>query len=187
MKRSHSFIYLLAGCLLFSACTQETNSSENSKISLSPEQLKIKEAWKSSHDWVKQITSSDTLIIRNTQWGVALDEINEKIELSESQPDHGKSYSLYFDNSDLNFVDISYIPNNDGKLKEIDLDIYVEEMPQVGQLRQSLSSYFDVKFGPSVTKGTKTLWNQNKNTQVELEDVSTSKDPGIKVILKSKS
>ncbi len=119
--------------------------------------------------------------------GVTLDEINEKIELSESQPEHGKSYSLYFDDSDLNFVDISYIPNNDGKLHEIDLDIYVEEMPQVGQLRQSLSSYFDVKFGPSVTKGTKTLWNQNKNTQDELEDVSTSKDPGIKVILKSKS
>jgi len=173
--------------MLFSACNKDTNSSENAKITMSPEQLKIKEAWKSSNDWVKQITSSDSLVIRNTQWGVTLDEIKEKIELSESQPDHGKSYSLYFDDSDLNFVDISYIPNKEGKLSEIDLDIYVEEMPQVGQLRQSLSSYFNVKFGPSVTKGNKTIWNQNKNTQVELQDVSTSKDPGIKVILKSKS
>ena len=187
MKRSHSYIYILAGCMLLSACTKDTNSSENAKITLSPEQLKIKEAWKSSSDWVKQITSSDTLVIRNTQWGVGMDKINEKIELSESQPAQGKSYSLYFDDSDLNFVDISYLPNKDGKLNEIDLDIYVEEMPQVGQLRSSLSTYFDAKFGPSITKGNKTHWNQNKNTQVELEDVSTSKDPGIKVILKSKS
>lgn len=186
MKSSYALICLLVG-LILSACNKDTNSSENAKLSLSPEQIKIKEAWNASSDWVKQITSSDTLVIRNTQWGVALDEIKEKIELSESQPAQGKSYSLYFDDSDLNFVDIVYIPNKDGKLNEIDLDIYVEEMPQVGQLRASISNYFDAKFGPSVTKGNKTQWNQNKNTQVELEDVSTSKDPGIKVVLKAKS
>jgi hypothetical protein len=186
MKSTHVIIYFLAFSLLFSSCNQDTTSSENEKLSLSPEQIKIKETWNSSSDWVKQITLSDTLVIRNTQWGVAIDEIKEKIKLSDSQPPHGKSYSLYFDDSDLNFVDIVYIPNKAGKLDEIDLDIFVEEIPKVGQLRESISNYFDAKFGPSETKGNKTQWNQNKNTQVELEDMSTSKDPGIRVILKSK-
>jgi hypothetical protein len=115
-----------------------------------------------------------------------ISQIQESVELAESQPTSGKSYSLYFDDSDLNFADITYIGNDQGKLNEIDLDIYVEENAQVIELQSSIKTYFDVKFGPSKTARKKTLWSQNKNTQVELEDVSTSKDPGIKIILKAK-
>ena len=87
----------------------------------------------------------------------------------------------------MNFVDISYLPNAQGQLSEIDLDIYVEENAQVSELQKGIKEYFDVKFGASNTTGKKTTWNQNKNTQVEMEDVSTSKDPGIKIVLKAKS
>ncbi len=187
MMRPFKFVFVLASSLLFCACNKDTSSAENSQISLSPDQLKIKEAWNASSDWVKQITGSDTLIIRRSKWGMNLDQIHEKIDLSESQPADGKSYSLYFDESDLNFVDIAYLEDKNGKLNEVDLDIYVEELTQVKQLRSSFTAYFDAKFGPSVTKGKRTQWDQNKNTQVELEDVSTPKDPGIKIILKAKS
>lgn len=186
MKLPLSFICLFSGTILFCACNKEKDASETAQLSLAPEQIKIKEAWNASSDWVKQITLSDTLIIRNTQWGLDLSRIQEKIELSESQPAQGKSYSLYFDDSDLNFVDIAYIPDNQGKLSGINLDIYVEDITEVGKLRNNLTAYFDAKFGPSVIQGKQTRWNLNKNTQVDLEDVSTSKDPGIHVILKAK-
>lgn len=171
---------------LFS-CNNDTNSAENAQISGAPNDVKIKEAWESSHDWVKQMTLSDSLVIRNNSWGIDMNQIKESLELAENQVPNGKSYSLYFDDSDLNFADISYLPNAHGKLAEIDLDIYVEEMTQVKELQSSMINYFDVKFGPSRKQGKKTTWSQNKNTQVEMEDVSTSKDPGIKIVLKAKS
>ncbi len=186
MKIKSLHLLFIALILSLGACNKDTNSSENSQISGAPEQLKIKEAWNSSHDWIKQMTLSDSLIIRNKSWGMDMNQIHETVELAESQPTSGKSYSLYFDDSDLNFADVTYIANDQGKLNEIDLDIYVEEIAQVSELQTSIQTYFDVKFGPSKTTEKKTLWSQNKNTQVELEDVSTSKDPGIKIILKAK-
>jgi len=102
------------------------------------------------------------IIIRKTNWGVDISQIKESAELAESQPHSGKSYSLYFDDSDLNFVDISYLANAQGQLNEIDLDIYLEENAQVSELQKSIKEYFDVKFGTSKSVGKKTSWSQNK-------------------------
>lgn len=187
MKIKPLSLLFIVFTLSLGACNQDTNSSENTQISGATAQIKIKESWNASHEWVKQMTLSDSLIVRNKSWGIDINQIQESVEMAESQPKSGKSYSLYFDDSDLNFVDISYLANEQGKLNEIDLDIYVEENAQVSELQKSIKEYFDVKFGASKSTGKKTSWAQNKNTQVEMEDVSTSKDPGIKIILKAKS
>ena len=187
MKFYSIFILFIISSMGLYSCNNDNSTAENAQISGAPDQIKIQEAWHASHDWVKQLTLSDSLIIRNNSWGIDLNQIQESLELAENQPQSGKSYSLYFDDSDLNFADISYLPNAQGKLEEIDLDIYVEEMALVSNLQTNFKTYFDVKFGPSVKQGKKIIWTQNKNTQVELEDVSTSKDPGIKIVLKAKS
>lgn len=184
--RSIYFLLFLAAISLYS-CNNDSSSAENEQIIGAPEQIKIKESWNASHEWVKQMTLSDSLIVRNKSWGIDINQIKESVEMAESQPKSGKSYSLYFDDSDLNFVDITYMANEQGKLNEIDLDIYVEENAQVSELQKSVKEYFDVKFGVSKSTGKKTTWTQNKNTQVEMEDVSTAKDPGIKIVLKAKS
>jgi hypothetical protein len=186
MKIKPLHLLFIVFTMSLGACNKDTNSSENTQISGATEQIKIKEAWNANHEWVKQMTISDSLIVRNKSWGIDINQIQETVEMAESQPKSGKSYSLYFDDSDLNFVDITYMANDQGKLNEIDLDIYVEENTQVSELQNSIKTYFDVKFGPSTTVGNKIRWSKNKNTQVELEDVSTSKDPGIKIMLKAK-
>lgn len=186
MKKKILFLGLLVSTISLSSCNKETNSSENSKISGESEQIKIKDAWNASDDWVKQITLSDTLIFRRKSWGMDLNTIQENIELAEGQPDKGKSYSMYFDKSDLNFVDITYVPNSSGLLAEIILDVYVEETSKAIELQNNIRNYFDVKFGASVSNGKKITWSQHKNTQVLMENVSSSKDPGIKISLKAK-
>ena len=186
MKFTPFIRYTVVFCIFLSACNQESNTSENASVGSSAEQMKIAEAWNNSSDWVKQITQSDSLVIRNKNWGMDFSQVKDPLELAESQPPLGKSFSLYFDDSDLNFVDITYIPNAAGKFAEIDLDVYVEEPSQVKAFQKNIKDYFDVKYGTSVSQGKKISWSQNKNTQVELEDVSTSKDPGIKIVLKAK-
>jgi hypothetical protein len=39
-----------------------------------------------------------------------------------------------------------------------------------------------VKFGDAKIEGKKIIWEKNKNTRVVLDDVSTAKDPGIKLV-----
>jgi hypothetical protein len=110
-----------------------------------------------------------------------MESLKDTLELAESQPENGKSYTLYFDDTDLNFSDITYIPNDQNKLQEIDFDIFVESGSEVQPLIDHWKTYLDAKFGPSEVKGKILLWSKNKNTRIQLENVSTPKDPGIKI------
>jgi hypothetical protein len=65
--------------------------------------------------------------------------------------------------------------------------VFLDESKEVGDLLLEFKSYFDLKFGRSQLSDNKYQWLQNKNTQVILEDVSTSKDPGIKMIFSKKN
>lgn len=141
----------------------------------------ILSAWEKSGDWVQKLSVSPQKIIRNTFWGQDFSSINDSLELAESQPEKGKSYTLYFDDTDLNFSDITYIPNDQNKLQEITFDIFVDSAEDVQPLIDQWKGYLDVKFGPSEIKGTQVLWTKNKNTRIQLENVSTPKDPGIKI------
>ena len=173
---------LCAFTILLSACQSKSKKSEGVATGASATHLKIQEAWSSSGLTVQKITLSPANVIRNVAWGQAMESLPEKLELSENQPTKGKSYTLYLDSSDLNFADITYIPDEKNKVKEINIDVFLEEKEQVKTLIKEFQTYFNVKMGPSSVQGTKTLWGPNQQTRVTLEDVSTAKDPGIKLV-----
>ena len=176
-----SVIIALALSLTLQSCNQETQN-ENKQ---SGESEAIKTAWEESGEWVQKLSLSPNYIIRNTTWGQDFSKLNDTLELAESQPEKGKSYTLYFDDTDLNFSDITYIPNDQNKLQEITFDIFVDSAEDVQPLIDQWKGYLEVKFGPSETKGKEVLWTKNKNTRIQLENVSTPKDPGIKISFKA--
>lgn len=178
----NKLIVPLFALLFFSASCNQEKKSENVATT---QQEAIVTAWNESGEWVQKLSLSPEKIIRNTNWGQDLSNLKDTLELAESQPEKGKSYTLYFDATDLNFSDITYIPNEQNKLQEIDFDIFVESGADVLPLIDHWKVYLDAKFGPSEQKGKNTLWNKNKNTRIELENVSTPKDPGIKLSFKS--
>jgi hypothetical protein len=128
---------------------------------------------------------SPNKIIRNTTWGQDFNSIQDSLDLAEAQPDKGKSYTLYFDDTDLNFSDITYVPNEQNKLVEINFDIFVDAAQDVQPLIDQWKGYLDSKFGASEVSGQQILWAKNKNTRILLENVSTPKDPGIKISFKA--
>jgi len=172
-----SFIFLSCVGIILHSCTQEKQSETKE----SAQKEAIQTAWEDSGEWVQKLTLSPDKIVRNAIWGQDFGSVNDSLELAESQPEKGKSYTLYFDDTDLNFSDISYIPNEQNKLQEIVFDIFVESSEDVQPLIDQWKKYLDAKFGPSETKGKSILWLKNKNTRINLENVSTSKDPGIKI------
>ena len=167
--------------IFLNSCNQD-KQSENKEIAKNEAAVS---AWEDSGEWVQKLSLSPDKVIRNATWGQDMSSLQDTLELAESQPEKGKSYTLYFDDTDLNFSDITYVPNGQNKLQEIDFDIFVEAGEDVPPLIEHWKNYLDAKFGPSELKGKTILWSKNKNTRILLENVSTPKDPGIKISFKS--
>jgi hypothetical protein len=182
-----SIVLILTSTLVFFSCNSSQENGKEGASNTSEIEQRVLNAWEQSGDMVQKITVSSKGVVRNQAWGISIDSLQEKLELAENQPANGKSYTLYFDNSDLNFTDISYLSDNQQKLTEIDFDIFVETKSQVEELKEKFTSYLQVKFGASKTEGNKIIWEKDKNTLVILQDVSTVKDPGIKLVFSRKN
>lgn len=182
-----SIVLILTSTFVFFSCNSSQENDKNGASNTSESDQIALNAWDKSGDLVQKITLSSKGVIRNKEWGISIDSLQEKLELAENQPANGKSYTLYFDDSDLNFTDISYLSDSQQKLTEIDFDIFVETKSQVEDLKEKFTTYLQVKFGASKTEGNKIIWEKDKNTQVILQDVSTDKDPGIKLVFSRKN
>jgi hypothetical protein len=176
-----SIIAVLILLITLQSCSQEKQSENVAKDQTEA----ISTAWEESGEWVQKLSLSPSKIIRNASWGQDFTSLQDTLELAESQPDKGKSYTLYFDDTDLNFSDITYIPNDQNKLTEIDFDIFVDSSEDVQPLIDQWKGYLDSKFGASEVKGKQILWANDKYTRILLENVSTPKDPGIKISFKA--
>ena len=172
---------------MFFSCNSSQENGKEGASNTSEIDQRVLNAWEQSGDLVQKITLSSKGVVRNQAWGISIDSLQEKLELAENQPASGKSYTLYFDDSDLNFTDISYLGDDQQKLTEIDFDIFVETKSQVEELKAKFTTYLQVKFGAYKTEGTKIIWEKDKNTMVILQDVSTVKDPGIKLVFLRKN
>lgn len=182
-----SIVLILTSTLVFFSCNSSLEKGKEGASNTSEIEQSVLNAWEQSGDMVQKITLSPKGVIRDKEWGISIDSLQEKLELAENQPANGKSYTLYFDNSDLNFTDISYLSDNQQKLTEIDFDIFVETKSQVEALKEKFTNYLQVKFGASKIEGNKIIWEKDVNTQVTLQDVSTLKDPGIKLVFSRKN
>lgn len=182
MNFSLKYFIFLWVALLFSACSSSNESDKpykEAEISAA-EKLQI-EAWDDLSPIAQKILGSYKGIIRDKTWGQEIETIQESLEKSENQPTNGVSFTNYLDESDLNFVDISYT-GNEGKLNAIKFDVFLEETADVRSLKTELVTFLNKKFSkPRNSNVLKTIW-RNEKTQIILEDVSTSKDPGLQLI-----
>jgi hypothetical protein len=172
---------LMALFIFLNSCNQD-KQNENKETAKNE---KLVSTWEDSGEWVQKLSLSPDKVIRNATWGQDMMSLKDTLELAETQPEKGKSYTLYFDDTDLNFSDITYVANEENKIEEINFDIFVDSADDVQPLIDQWKGYLDVKFGPSEVKGKSILWTKNNNTRILLENVSTPKDPGIKISFKA--
>lgn len=135
----------------------------------------------------QSILKNEDGMARGVTIGDKFDAIQETTLPSETQPDNGRSYTEYFDNTDLNFADILYTKDSDNKVSEISIDVYIEKQVTVDSLISEFKSYFEKKYGKGVEQEKATTWDlsEGKNTLI-LQNVSTQKDPGFKIVFSIK-
>ena len=176
----YSFLAFAVFISLMTGCSQDKGESEHAN-GLMNSQSESQKYWSNASKTFQKITLSDSAVVRNISWLQSLSSLNEKIELSESQPNNGKSYSLYLDDSDLNFVDIVYHTNNQNQIIQVVFDIYVEDKAEAIKLLDEFEQYFSIKFGQKTTVEKGSTWVSKDKTSIHIENVSTPKDPGIKL------
>jgi hypothetical protein len=177
---TYSFLAFAVLVSLMIGCSQDKSEGEHANGSITS-QTESQKYWSNASKTFQKITLSDTAVVRNISWLQSLSSLNEKIELSESQPNNGKSYSLYLDDSDLNFVDIVYHTNNQNQIIQVVFDIYVEDKAEAIKLLNEFEQYFSIKFGQKTTAEKGSAWVSKDKTSIHIENVSTPKDPGIKL------
>lgn len=70
------------------------------------------------------------------------------------------------------------------QINKIVFDVYVENKLNSTKLLTEFERYFSVKHGNKITQGQVSIWESKNKSRIQLEDISTSKDPGIKLIYK---
>ncbi|MEY4383618.1 MAG: hypothetical protein RI995_1160 [Bacteroidota bacterium] len=175
-----SYTWVISSC---SSSNESGTPAKNAQVSeLVQKQI---EAWEKLSPIAQKTLGSFEGVIRNRNWGDPIDAIQEKLDKSENQPSNGVSYTQYLDDTDLNFVDISYTGANQ-QLTVITFDIFLENPDEVNALKEELESFLSVKFGKNSTYGKKINW-ENEKTRIDLEDVSTSKDPGLQLVFSKRT
>ena len=173
-------IFAFSSIYLMSCSNTSEKVNSDTEIKLSAGDLKLRDAWEKLSPTSQKILGSFVGIIRDKNWGESLNKITENLEKSETQPNEGVSYSLYFDETDLNFVDISYIGQS-GKLNQIIFDIYLEEPSEVQKIKDEFITFLTCKYGQNEKKDLELIWDKNQKTRIQLTDMSTEKDPGLKL------
>lgn len=178
-NKLYPIIVLLLGIL--SSCQEKKQDNPVAINSLSsPSQ---KGDFESYSPIFQVIVKEESGMARGVSLGDSLERIKETTLLSESQPENGKSYTEYFDNTDLNFADILYTKGDHGKVAAIIIDIYIEKQSTVGGLLNEFKSYFNKKYGIGTESEKMTKWElPDKENTLVLQNVSTQKDPGLKII-----
>ena len=131
----------------------------------------------------KAILKTDAGMVRGLSIGDEMDSIVESAPFSETQPNNGKSYTEYFDDTDLNFADVLYVKDVKNKIGAISVDIFIEKQVAVDSLMNEFKGYFNKKYGQGKGISKMMVWKlTGTSNELLLQNVSTAKDPGLKII-----
>ena len=181
MKNSYAYFALLLLVISQLSCQDKKQSSETTSVAVDST-LKVPSLENRSSTF-QAILKTDAGMVRGLSIGDEMNSIVESAPLSETQPDNGKSYTEYFDDTDLNFADILYVNDSENKIGAISVDVFIGKQAAVDSLMNEFKGYFDKKYGQGKGISKMTVWKlAGTNDELMLQNVSTAKDPGLKII-----
>ena len=181
MKNSYAYFALLFLVLSQMSCQDKKKSSEITSVA-GDSTLKVLTLENYSNAF-KAILKTDAGMVRGLSIGDEMNSIVESAPFSETQPNYGKSYTEYFDDTDLNFADVLYVNDVKNKIGAISIDIFIEKQVAVDSLMNEFKGYFNKKYGQGKGISKMMVWKlTGTNNELMLQNVSTAKDPGLKII-----
>ncbi len=182
MKKTFAYFASLLFVLAQISCQDKKQTAESDAIITTDSTSQINNLENYSLTF-NAIFKTNAGMVRGLSIGDEMNAIVESAPLSEIQPNNGKSYTEYFDDTDLNFADILYVNDSENKISAISVDIFIEKQVAVDSLMSEFKGYFDKKYGQGKGISKMTVWKlTGGNNELMLQNVSTAKDPGLKII-----
>jgi hypothetical protein len=121
-------------------------------------------------------------VVRGISVGDKLDEVKEQERSAPSEDSIGHVvYNIKLGNDEETDVFYYYTPGNN-TVRNIKLDVFLNDAQSVDSLMQEFNRYFTDKYGQPVTKEPKTLaWQDGQKTRIVLKDVGIPQAPGLQV------
>jgi hypothetical protein len=182
VKKTYAYFALLLLAFAHISCQDKKQTTESDATIATDSTSQVNTLENYSQNF-KAILKTDAGMVRGLSIGDEMNVIVESAPLSESQPDNGKSYTEYFDDTDLNFADVLYVNDSENKISAISVDVFIEKQIAVDSLMSEFKGYFDKKYGQGKGISKMTVWKLAAgNNELMLQNVSTAKDPGLKII-----
>jgi hypothetical protein len=182
VKKTYAYFALLLLAFAQISCQDKKQTTE-SDATIAPDSTSQVNTLENYSPTFKAILKTDAGMVRGLSIGDEMSAIVESAPLSESQPTDGKSYTEYFDDTDLNFADVLYVNDSENKISAISIDIFIEKQVEVDSLMSEFKGYFNKKYGQGKGISKMTVWKlAGGNHELMLQNVSTAKDPGLKII-----
>lgn len=117
-------------------------------------------------------------IIRGISFGDPVSKVKatETFEMFEEVSDH-LGYTL--ETPQFETIDVQYFTNKDQKVNKITIDVYLNSADATKQLWEAGKKHFSETYDAPKEDGKTLIWNK-KSVRVNVEDVSTGKDFGLK-------
>lgn len=182
VKKTYAYFALLLLAFVQSSCSDKKETIKSDKVTTTDSTSQVNKLENYSLPF-NAILKTGAGMIRGLSIGDEMNVILESAPLSESQPTNGKSYTEYFDDTDLNFADIIYMSDSQNKISAISVDIFIEKQVAVDSLMGEFKGYFDKKYGKGKGISKMIVWKLAGGiNELMLQNVSTAKDPGLKII-----
>ncbi len=181
MKKYYVYLILFFTSTILMSCGDKKQESQTETIASADSSVK-NTSIEGYSVMFKNILKSDVGMARGVSIGDKIETIQETVLPSETQPENGKSFTAYFDGSDLNFADILYVKDAENKVGAISIDIFIENKVEVDSLMNEFVGYFDNKYGKGKGISKMMTWQMPDGNNLVVQNVSTEKDPGLKII-----
>ncbi len=171
------FLIVLFGML---ACQEPTK-----KVESNPVQSTTIEA---DSSLLQSILASETKGLRGISIGDSITEVmrTEKAVLSEDSVDYKGFTQNFSDTSTDEFADILYKTDENGKVKNITIDVFLNEQAQTDKLIIECRDYYIKKYGNPIEKKLELVWKMPDGAELSLKDVSIKQAPGMQLRLRKR-
>jgi hypothetical protein len=180
VKKNYILLTLMFAFLMIS-CGDKKQESQT-EVAASGDSSNVRISIDSYSPIFKQIMKSDAGMARGVNIGDKIETIQEVTPLTENQPENGKSYTVYFDGTDLNFADILYANDAENNIGAISIDVFIEKTTDVENLMKEFVDFFNKKYGTGKGISKMMTWRLPDGNILSVQDVSTAKDPGLKIV-----
>jgi hypothetical protein len=170
--------------LLCAACGSESGQERTTAVDSSQAETSLEPpaALAQYSPKFRQIVRNPDGVVRGISVGDKLDEVKEQERSapSEDSTDH-VVYNVKLGNDEETDVFYYYTPGNN-TVRNIKLDVFLNDAQSVDSLMQEFNRYFTDKYGQPVTQEPKTLaWQDGQKTRIMVKDVGIPQAPGLQV------